>query len=182
LQLPKKLDDQELMELCRQGNGAGFSELYLRYNKAVFNTILRLVSDFAQAQDLLQEAFMALYQEIMKGRDIEHFAHFSRRVAANKAISFLRAHKRLFVFEDYRDQVAEEEAEDEDLYEMKVEGVKKAIEALPEGFRTIVNLYVMEGVPQQEIAALLGISHATVRTQYHRAKKKILTLLQKETV
>ncbi|WP_317236069.1 RNA polymerase sigma factor [Niabella hibiscisoli] len=56
------------------------------------------------------------------------------------------------------------------------------MEALPEGFRTIVNLYVMEGIPQQEIAELLGISHATVRTQYHRAKKKILTLLQKETV
>ncbi|WP_114791028.1 sigma-70 family RNA polymerase sigma factor [Niabella yanshanensis] len=182
MQLSKNLDDQELMELCRQGRTECFSELYLRYNKAVFNTILRLITDFAQAQDLLQEAFMALYQEIMKGREIQHFANFSRRVAANKAISFLRAHKRVFVFEDYRDQVAEEEAEDEDLYEMKVEGVKKAIEALPEGFRTIVNLYVMEGVPQQEIAELLGISHATVRTQYHRARKKILTLLQKETV
>jgi len=182
LQPTKKLEDEELMELCRQGDTEGFSELYNRYNKAVFNTILRLVTDFAQAQDLLQEVFMALYQEIMKGREIQHFVHFSRRVAANKAISFLRTNKRLMVFEDYRDQVVEEEAEDEDLYAMKVEGVKKAIEALPEGFRTIVNLYVMEGVPQQEIADLLGISHATVRTQYHRAKKKILTLLQKETV
>ncbi len=180
--LPKNLEDQELTELCRLGNPEGFSELYLRYNKVVFNTILRLVADFALAQDLLQEVFIALYEEIMKGREIRHFAYFSRRVAANKAISHLRAHKRLFVFEDYRDQVAEEETEDEDLYEMKVESVKKAIDALPEGFRTIVNLYVMEGMPQQDIAALLGISHATVRTQYHRARKKILTLLQKETV
>ena len=177
-----KLDDQELMKLCRQGKTDYFSELYMRYNKAVFNTILRLVTDFAQAQDLLQDAFLALYQEIMKGRDIQNFAKFSRRVAANKAISFLRANKRILVFEDCRDTVIEDEAEDEDLYEMRVEGVKKAIDSLPEGFRTIVNLYVMEGLPQQEIAELLGISHATVRTQYHRAKKKILTLLQKEIV
>lgn len=180
MQISKNLNDQELMKLCQQGDTDCFTELYVRYNKPVFNTILRLVTDFAQAQDLLQEAFIALYQEIIKGRQIEHFGNFSRRVAANKAISFLRQNKRTLVFEDCRENVVEEEAEDEDLFEMKVEGIKKAIDSLPEGFRTIVNLYVMDGLPQIEIAELLGISHATVRTQYHRAKKKILSLVQKE--
>ncbi|WP_300603805.1 sigma-70 family RNA polymerase sigma factor [Niabella sp.] len=182
LQLSEKLDDQELMKRCRQGRADCFSELYGRYKKAVFNTILRLVADYAQAEDLLQEVFVALYQEIMKGRQIEHFGGFSRRVAANRAISFLRQHKRTLVFEEDHENIVEEEAEDEGLFEMRVEEVKKAISSLPEGFRTIVNLYVMEGLPQEEIAGLLGISHATVRTQYHRAKKKILSLVQKEIV
>lgn len=170
------------MRLCQQGNTDSFSELYRRYNKPVFNSILRLVVDFAQAQDLLQEVFITLYQEIMEGRQIEHFGNFSRRVAVNRTISFLRQRKRTLVFEDGHENVVEEEAINEDLFEMQVEGVKKAISSLPEGFRTIVNLYVMEGLPQAAIAELLGISHATVRTQYHRAKKKILSLLQKEIV
>ncbi|MCH5718591.1 RNA polymerase sigma factor [Niabella hibiscisoli] len=133
MQRSTQLEDQELMKLCRQGHAEGFTELYRRYNKAVFNTILRLITDFAQAQDLLQEAFIALYQEIMKGRDIQHFAHFSRRVAANKAISFLRARKHVLVFEDSRDNIVEDEAEDEDLFEMKVEGVKKPLKRCPRG-------------------------------------------------
>ncbi|MCF3110265.1 RNA polymerase sigma factor [Niabella sp. CC-SYL272] len=182
LQLPKDLDDQELMKRCRQGRADCFSELYGRYKKAVFNTILRLVTDFAQAEDLLQEVFIALYQEIMKGRQIEHFGGFSRRVAANRAISHLRKQKHILVFEECHENIIEEEAENEDLFEWRVEEVKKAINSLPEGFRTVVNLYVVEGLPQEEIAGLLGISHATVRTQYHRARKKILSLLQKETV
>ena len=182
MQLSKNLEDQELMRLCQQGNADCFSELYRRYNKTVFNSILRLVTDFAQAQDLLQEVFIVLYQEIIKGRQIQHFGNFSRRVAINKAISFLRKNKRMLVFEDCHENIVEEEAVNEGLFEMRVEEVKKAISSLPEGFRTVVNLYVMDGSPQEEIAELLGISHATVRTQYHRAKKKILSLLQKEAV
>lgn len=182
LRRSENLDDQELMKRCRQGNTDCFSELYGRYKKAVFNSILRLVADFAQAEDLLQEVFITLYQEIMKGRQIEHFGGFSRRVAINRSISFLRQHKHILVFEDGHENVVEEEAENEDLFELRVEEVKKAINSLPEGFRTVVHLYVVEGLPQEEIAGLLGISHATVRTQYHRAKKKVLSLLQKQVV
>lgn len=177
---PTELDDQELMRLCQQGRSDCFSELYLRYHKSVFNTVLRLVTEFTQAEDLLQEVFIALYQEIIKGRQIEHFGAFSKRVAANRAISFLRQRKRLQVFEEEHENISMEEAPDEELFEMRVEELKAAISALPEGFRTIVNLYVVEGLPQEEIATILGISHATVRTQYHRAKKKIVSLLQKE--
>ncbi|WP_447641401.1 MULTISPECIES: RNA polymerase sigma factor [Chitinophagaceae] len=178
----ENIDDQRLMQLCRRGKSNGFTELYKRYSKAVFNSIVRLVTDFAQAEDLLQEVFVTLYQEIMKGRDIEYFGGFSKRIAVNKAISFLRQNKRVLVFEDYSEHVVHEESEDEDAFELRVEDVKKAINSLPEGYRTVVNLYLVEGLPQEEIAEILGISHATVRTQYHRAKKKILFLLQKEVV
>lgn len=176
----ENIDDQGLMQLCQRGKSEGFTELYRRYSKAVFNSILRLVTDFAQAEDLLQEVFVTLYQEIMKPRRIEHFGGFSKRVAVNKAISFLRQKKHVLVFEDYSEQVAHEEGEDEDAFELRVEDVKKAINSLPDGFRAVVNLYLVEGLPQEEIAEILGISYATVRTQYHRAKKKILFLLQKE--
>lgn len=167
------------MELCRNGNSDCFSELYMRYNKMVFNSILRLVVDFAQAEDLLQEVFISLYQEIMKGCQIEHFGGFSKRVAINKTIRFLRNNKHMLIFADEQMDVAEETSEEEEHFEMRVEEVKKAISSLPAGYRTIVNLYTVEGLQHDEIAQLLGISPTTVRTQYHRAKKKILSLVAK---
>ncbi|MFX5207089.1 sigma-70 family RNA polymerase sigma factor, partial [Acinetobacter baumannii] len=74
----------------------------------------------------------------------------------------------------------DDEAIDEAGFELKVEAVKKAINALPEGYRTVVNLYLFEQLPQEEIGVLLGISHNTVRTQYHRAKAKIWKTLKEE--
>ncbi|PZP48633.1 MAG: RNA polymerase subunit sigma-24 [Pseudopedobacter saltans] len=170
------------MQLCRQGKSAGFGELYKRYSKAIFNSILRLVNDFAHAEDILQEVFVTIYQEIMKPKDIEHFGGYAKKIAMNRAISFLRQNKRIVVFEDYNENILEEDNVEEEDFELKVEDVKKAINALPDGFRTVVNLYLVEGLPQEDIAELLGVSHSTVRTQYHRAKKKILSLLQKEVV
>ncbi|MFT4203007.1 MAG: RNA polymerase sigma factor [Chitinophagaceae bacterium] len=179
----EQLDDQGLMKLCRQGDSDGFAELYRRYSKAVFNAIVRLVRDVADAEDLLQEVFVTLYQEIVKPTSIEHFGGFSKRVAVNRAISFLRQQKRLMIVEDYGEDVAADgDAEEEEAFELKVEAVKRAINSLPDGFRTVVTLYLVDGLPQEEIAQLLGVSHATVRTQYHRAKKRILSLLQKEKV
>lgn len=167
------------MKLCREGNSDCFSELYKRYHKTVFNSILRLIQDFMQAEDLLQEVFISLYQEIMKGAQIEHFGGFSKRVAVNKAIRFLRQNKFMLAFEDGYENVADDQVEDEDFFEYRVEEVKKAIRSLPHGYRTIVNLYVIEGLSHQEIAELLGVSQVTIRTQYHRAKKKIVSSITK---
>lgn len=177
-----KIGDSELMRLCQQGNTAAFTELYGRYSKMLFNSIIRLVTETSQAEDLLQEVFIILYQDIMKRKKIDHFAAFSKRVAINNTISFLRQKKYVLQFENYENDVVMEDAVDEEVFEWKVEEVRRAIIALPQGFRTVVNLYLIEGLPQEEVAEILGISHATVRTQYHRAKKKILSSLQKEKV
>ncbi len=65
-----------------------------------------------------------------------------------------------------------------EIFENKLEDVRKSIEQLPPGYKTIINLYLFEQIPQEEIAAMLDISHNTVRTQYHRAKKRILLSLK----
>ena len=92
-------------------------------------------------------------------------------------VEFFRTCKKKHVFkEDYfYDSIMDEEHDisEEFLFQRQVDDVKKAIEALPEGYRTIVSLYLFEEIPQEEIAHMLGLSYSTVRTQYHRAKKKI---------
>jgi len=72
----------------------------------------------------------------------------------------------------------EEEQIDEKNIQFKVEEIKKAVKQLPNGYRTVLSLYLFEGYDHEEIAEILRISHATVRTQYMRAKQKLLTLLK----
>ena len=72
----------------------------------------------------------------------------------------------------------EEDALDEKDIQLKVEDIKKAVRLLPNGYRTVLSLYLFEGYDQEEIAEILGVTHATVRTQYMRAKQKLLVYIK----
>ena len=72
----------------------------------------------------------------------------------------------------------EEESLDEKDIQLKVEDIKKAVRLLPNGYRTVLTLYLFEGYDQEEIAEILGVTHATVRTQYMRAKQKLLLYIK----
>ncbi len=74
--------------------------------------------------------------------------------------------------------ISEEDGYDEDAVAFKVEEIKKAVKELPNGYRTVLSLHLFEGYDQEEIAEILQISHATVRTQYMRAKQKLLLLIK----
>jgi RNA polymerase sigma-70 factor (ECF subfamily) len=74
---------------------------------------------------------------------------------------------------------ADETVVDEQAHAYAMDQIAAAIEGLPDGYRTVFNLYAVEGIPQAEIAEMLGLEHTTVRTQYHRARQKIVAALQK---
>ena len=74
--------------------------------------------------------------------------------------------------------LAEEESYDEEELKFKVDEIKKAVKELPNGYRTVLSLHLFEGYDQEEVAEILQISHATVRTQYMRAKQKLLLLIK----
>lgn len=72
----------------------------------------------------------------------------------------------------------EEDSLDEKEMELKVEDIKRGVKLLPNGYRTVLTLYLFEGYDQEEIAEILGVTHATVRTQYMRAKQKLLLYIK----
>jgi RNA polymerase sigma factor (sigma-70 family) len=172
--------DSELIAMCKADLDAGYTGLYQRYAKRIFNSIHRIVSHTAVAEDLLQETFLAGFKELKKTYEIKNFEAWLKRVAINKSISHLRKNKIQF------SDITTMEVTDADeydlhenvLFERKLADVRESIAQLPTGYRTIISLYLFENIPQNEIAVLLDLSPHTVRTQYHRAKKKILTALQ----
>ena len=176
----QKKTDHELIALCQANNDLGYSELYTRYAKRIYNSIHRIVSQTAEAEDILQETFLTAFKEIGKLSGVASFEAWVKRVAINKAISHLRKKKIEFSDLDHTEIEAEKEYDtlENELFETQVHDVRKSIDNLPHGYKTIVCLYLFENIPQEEIGAMLGISHNTVRTQYHRAKKKILLSLK----
>jgi len=157
-----------------------FSVLYHRHAKAVYNAIYRMVNHTAEAEDLLQETFLSVHEALDKLDTITHVEGWIRRIALNKAISHLRKQKIRFSDFPSTDVEAEDDYDinEDDIFENRLDDVRNSIENLAPGYKTIVNLYLFEQVSQEEIGRMLGLSHTTVRTQYHRAKKKILLSLK----
>lgn len=180
MQPKETISDQELILMCQQGKDLGYTQLYNKYARKIYNSINRIVAHTGEAEDILQDTFFTVFSEPEKLKSIINFEAWVRRMAINRAINHLR--KRKITFSDLGDTEIPAEAEydvdENEIFECKVEDVKLSIEDLPDGYKTILNLYLFEKMNQEEIAIMLGISHATVRTQYHRAKKKILLSLK----
>jgi RNA polymerase sigma factor (sigma-70 family) len=156
-----------------------YEEIYQRYAKEVYNSIYRIVQHTGEAEDILQETFVDAFE------DLNHFfshpqpAAWLKRVGINKAIGLLRKRKYLLI--EWSDDLQDDQSDitNEAGFELQLSQVVAAIEKLPVGYRTIVQLYLIEDLPQHEIASMLGISHSTVRSQYFRARKHIVSIVQK---
>jgi RNA polymerase sigma factor (sigma-70 family) len=171
---------EELIAMCRRGDAAAYTELYNEHSQAVYNTIIRLVKHDAEAEDVLQESFVAAFQRIDQFKVTGGFRAWVKRIAINKSVDLIRKRKINFVKMDTAQMPdIQEDTIDEAAFQYTMDAVADAIDALPDNYRTVFTLYAVENVPQAEIAQMLGLENTTVRTQYHRAKQKILVTLGK---
>ena len=173
------ITDKELIGLCLNGHEGGYTGLYNRYARKVYNSISRIVSHTGEAEDILQDTFCAVFSEVAKLDGVLNIEAWVIRAAINRSISHIR--KRKILFSDMEEIDLENVAhveEDFEVLDCKVEDLKKSIESLPAGYKTIVNLHVFEKLNHEEIAVMLDLTATNVRTQYHRAKKKILLSLK----
>jgi len=166
----------ELVMACRRGDRQSQFKLYNLYAKAMYNTALRIVQDEAEAADVLQEAFLDAFTRLDSFRQECTFGLWMKQIVINKSISALRKRKLDMQPLDDGDAWAEEEP-GEDVVAFKVETIKAAIGKLPDGYRLVLTLYLLEGYDHEEIAHILRISEATSRSQFLRGKRKLLDYL-----
>ncbi|MBS1564733.1 MAG: RNA polymerase sigma factor [Bacteroidetes bacterium] len=180
MELTADIAYDELVERCKQGDNLSYSQLYNKYAKAMYNTALRITGNVGDAEDILQDSFVDAFRHLEDFRYKSTFGAWLKRIVINKSISLLRK-KKLQLVDIETTQVADRgdlDSVDEQAFQYKVDEVRKAIQKLPDGYRAVVSLYLLEEIPQEEIGTMLGISHNTVRTQYHRAKQKLVTILK----
>ncbi len=183
MEVKLSINESDLVTRCIAGEERAYSILYSKYAASVYNSVSRMLTNSAEAEDMLQEAFCVAFEQLDRLQNQDNFEGWVKRIAINRTVSFLRKKKHVFKDDYFYEAIVDEEHDisEEFLFQRQVDDVKKAIEALPEGYRTIVSLYLFEEIPQEEIAHMLGLSYSTVRTQYHRAKKKIyLSLIDKQ--
>jgi RNA polymerase sigma-70 factor (ECF subfamily) len=169
---------------CKQGSKKACYELYKLYSKAMLNVAFRIVGDIAEAEDVLQEAFLDAFGKIKDFRQDTTFGLWLKQIVVNRAINLLRK-RRLDLVEmegDALENIADEEPEDEEETQYKAAQVKAAMAELPEGYRLVISLYLLEGYDHEEIGQILNISENTSRTQFLRAKRKLLEILKRKGI
>jgi RNA polymerase sigma factor (sigma-70 family) len=166
------------VDRCRLGDRKAQYELYKLYSKAMFNVSMRIANDYADAEDILQESFLSAFQNIHAFKGDSTFGAWLKRIVVNNSISLIQK-KRLNLSPLEGHDVADvSEGPDEEELSFQVENVRRAIQQLPDGYRVVLSLYLLEGYDHQEISEILRITESTSKSQYSRARKKLLEMLR----
>lgn len=144
----------------------------------MFNTALRIVNRVQDAEDILQESFTDAFVELNTFENRSTFGAWLRQIVVYKSIGFIKKQKLSFVEMGMAGDPREENELDESEILYTVDRIRQAMQQLPDGYRTVLALYLFEGFDHGEIAELLHVTPSTVRTQYIRGKQKLLQLLK----
>ena len=169
----------ELINRCRQGDREAYYKLYKLYSRSMYNVGFRIVNNTEEAEDVLQEAFTSAFRNLHHYRGDSTFGAWLKRIVINKAINCLHKKKAERMPEAEQWDVHEEEEENIlESFPFSVEQVRSAIERLPDGYRSVLSLYLLEGYDHAEIGEIMGITESTSKSQFNRAKKKLKDLLE----
>ena len=165
-----------LIEDCRKGNRKAQFRLYEQYSKAMYNLAYRILNNREDAEDILQEAFVECFRNLDSFRFESTFGAWLKKIIVNKCLNHIKKKRiDLTLCETLPTTIYEEE--EEVIYETRK--IFKSIELLPDGYRIILTLYLLEGYDHSEISQILGISESTSKSQYSRAKEKLKNILSK---
>ncbi len=176
---------RELIDQCREGNRQAQFAIYKLYYRAMYNTCIRIVGNRGEAEDVMQESFLAAFNKLGSYSGKVSFGAWLKKIVVNKSLDHLRKQKMLFesIDDDHIHPIADQpagEKEKEAEPDYNLERIRQAIESLPDGYRIVLSLYLLEGYDHDEIAEITGIAPSTARSQYARARKRLAELLKKK--
>lgn len=169
--------EEQIIAGCIKGDARFQKILYEMFSPKMYAVCIRYASDYNIAQDLLQEGFVKVFRNLEKFRGDGSFEGWIRRIVVNTAIEHYRKHVNLYALHDTQKN-SFEYYDGNALEGLKHEDILKMIQKLSDGYRTVFNLYVIEGYSHKEIGEMMGISEGTSKSQLARARY----LLQKMIV
>lgn len=176
-----------IVEQCKQNNRKAQLQLYNQYCDGMFIVAKRFVNDAFEAEDIVQESFIKAFKKLDQYKAEVTFGAWLKRIVINKSIDAIKSKKQLWLpLEDVHMKVVDASYEDEWLVDdaITITQVKQAINKLPDKYKYVVMLYLIEGYDHQEIAQILNITEVASRTQLFRGKAKLknqLIVLQNGT-
>lgn len=170
----------DIIEQCKQNNRKAQLQLYNQYCDGMYIVAKRFLKDAADAEDVVQEAFIKAFSKLHQYKAEVTFGAWLKRIVINKSIDFLKSKKQHLVeLDEVHLKVVDTTIDDKWLVEdtITLNDVKVAINELPEKYQYVVMLYLIEGYDHQEISEILDISEVASRTQLSRGKVKLQKLL-----
>lgn len=172
--LTKDTTDNTLINLILKGDKKAFSQLYMKYSKLHLLTCLRYVKHRYDAEDLLQESYIRIFKDLKQFDSCKgNFLNWSKRLVINICLQHLRKKRIVIDFDNLKQAVDKVDLNSEILSQLNLEDLTKVISSLPKGYRTVFNMYVIDGFTHKEIAEELKISTSTSKTQLMKAKKML---------
>jgi RNA polymerase sigma-70 factor (ECF subfamily) len=170
---------QGLIDRCREGDREAQFRIYDLYYRAMYNTSLRIVKDPMEAEDLMQESFLSAFEKIDTYSGTVSFGAWLKKIVVNRSLDSIRKQKMYFETLDERQAAEIGEEEMQEITKVDTAEIRDAIMQLPDGFRIVLTLYLLEGYDHEEIAQILNISSSTSRSQYTRARQQLAAILKK---
>ena len=171
--------ESSLIASCLKGNRLAQQKLYTSYCDAMYNVAYRMLGNIAEAEDALQEAFIDVFSKLDTFREESSLGAWIKRIVINHCLNVFKKRKLQVeeLNEKYRD-VPDEDFDDDENVQYEVPRVKSAIMQLPDGYRQVLTLYLIDGYDHAEIASIMGIQETGSKSQFSRAKAKLREILK----
>lgn len=177
----KKEIHQTLIDKCRKGDRNAQFELYKLYFRPIYNTVYRMLNDSMLAEEVMQDAMLAAFNKLDTFKGDSTFGAWLKRIVVNKALDELK--KKRIMFIELNESITTE-SETDSIFspfgskKETVDKINRAIMQLPDNYRVVVSLYLLDGLNHNEIAECVDAKPSTVRSLYARGKQKLLDILQ----
>lgn len=175
LKINKSITEEELIRACRKGNSKAQREVYQKFSSRMLGVCLRYIKAEDEAEDVMISGFTKVFMKIDQYQGDGSFEGWIRKIMVNEALGYIRKNKNMYL-EVELEKAAIEPDYDKLEKSLETEDLLKLIRELPSGYRTVFNLYAIEGYNHREIADSLGVSENTSKSQLSRAR----SLLQKK--
>ena len=164
----------QLIQRCKKNDTVAQSELYKLYASKLFSLCLKYSRNYAEAEDNLQDAFLTIFKKMDQYKNKGSFEGWLKRITINTVLQQYRTQK---VFEITNENIVEEVALEVDEESLSIDYLLKIIQELPDRYRLVFNLYVLDGYSHKEIAEMLEINTGTSKSNLARARN-----ILKETI
>ena len=168
---------RSLVERSKTGDRTSQYQLYELYVDAMYNVSMRFLGIKEDAEDIVQDSFVDAFKNLDRFKYESSVGAWLKRIVINKSINHLKVKRLPLTSMDEHEYHLTYEVEIEKVDAMDILKVKSGIEKLPLGYKQIINLYLLEGYDHNEISDVLGITKSTSKSQYHRAKKKLVEII-----
>ncbi len=167
------LSEEQLVKKCLDNERGAADELYKRFAPKMFGVCLRFAKGQHEAEDLLQEGFIKVFSYLQSFRCDGSLEGWVRRIIVNNSINHYRQKRPWFENVETSKDANKETSDCDVVSELSAQELLVFIQQLPEGYRMVFNLYVIEGYLHKEIAEMLHISESTSKTQLLKARKAL---------